>query len=72
MYAPGCTYAQPCVHSIKCVLLMVRLTQYMGIVHLGGAFEVSTTRIQVYVHVVTLYIVHQQHQRTVTVLRNVK
>ena len=51
---------------------MVRLTQYMGIVHLGGAFEVSTTRIQVYVHVVTLYIVHQQHQRTVTVLRNVK
>ena len=35
------------VHSIKCVLLMERLTLYMGIVHLGGAFEVSTTRIQV-------------------------
>ena len=25
---------------------MERLTLYMGIVHLGGAFEVSTTRIQ--------------------------
>ena len=36
----------PCIHSIKCVLLMARLTMYMGIVHIGGAFEVSTTRIQ--------------------------
>ena len=35
------------VHSIKCVLLMVRLTLYVGFVHLGGAFEVSTTRIHV-------------------------
>ena len=40
-------YVRRAVHSIKCVLLMVRLTLYMGIVHLSGAFEVSTTRIQV-------------------------
>ena len=47
---------QPCVrrvvHSINCVLLMVRLTQY--IVHLGGAFEVSTTRIQIWLLPATL------------------
>ena len=29
---------------------MERLTLYMGIVHLGGAFEVSTTRIQVHLY----------------------
>ena len=46
-------YVQPCVHSIKCVLLMERLTLYMGIVHLGGAFEVSTTRIHVHAHTFT-------------------
>ena len=32
---------------------MARLTQYMGIVHLGGAFDVRTTRIQIYMY--TLY-----------------
>ena len=34
---------------------MVRLAQYMGIVHPGGTFEVSTTSIQV-------HIVHPYHK----------
>ena len=35
---------------------MERLTQYMGIVHLGGAFEVSTTRIQVHLPIISMVI----------------
>ena len=38
---------------------MVRLVHYMGIVHPGGAFEVSTTEIQAYK--ATFYVVYMAY-----------